>query len=130
MERQTKLAIIIISMLFSGVFSPGFSQAKESGEFSPDAIFAKSAVDVADGANQENPSSRPFMNLQDLEGDRKEPLETKSLDASDPRNMGVAKAPEKKPNWFERTFWLVVKSWISERNRNDPANDRRFEQKP
>ncbi len=130
MERYPRIAVICISLLFSGAFFPVDSQSKEATEPAPESIFAKSKVDVVGDANQGNPPSRPFMKLQDLEGGQKAPLETKSLDVSDPRNMEVAKAPEKKPNWFERTFWLTLKSWISERNRNDPVNDRRFEQNP
>jgi len=128
MERYSRIAVIFIPLLFSGAFFPDDSQSKAIPSSEP--IFPKSEVDVASDANRENPPSRPLMNLQDIEDGKNQPPEKKPLDLSAPRNMKATKAPEKKTNWFVRTFWLVVNSWIDEKNRNDPVNDRRFEQNP
>jgi hypothetical protein len=111
--RVFKITLIVVSLFFGANLFLGNAQSEEG---------------VQEGKPQAQ-ASRPFMSSQGLEKGEKQPPNKKPLDISDPRNQKVAEIPEKKPNWFERTFWLSFKSWINERNRNDPNEDSRIENK-
>lgn len=120
MKNKSKYFYIsVLSILLSVGFSPDTSRAEEdAGAFSENepASQGKNTNKSQKDGTQKN---RPFVSLKEIEADKPNPTK-KELDVSSPKNIKTAKAPEKQPGWFEKTFWLSLRGWVKESNRNDP----------
>lgn len=112
--------LLFFSLLIPGIFL-GVAEAGELKIPSPPQVYVQNEFQ---GDNRED-----GHDLKDISSERREiiSLDGKESIRGNETNSGKlgdhleqSDIQKEKPGWLERTFWLTLKAWIKERNRNEP----------